>query len=252
MPESCPTLVKPAAPPTVEHWEVAQKVEEWQEVNNKKTKLKGAPLADFPAFAAPAAASPGGDAAAGVGADTAPPLSDEPAEEKAKEMSVTISAGNDPLIIIGKGGATIKKFQETTGAKFHLNQSTNVLTISGTEDAVQLGLAGVQAALAAEAEKKAAEVEERVTWGSDAIKAVIGRWGANVRAVHEATGTRIDPMLMPVRSRSWAPPVRSQLRSPCAKMPHSTRSRRSSSLARATPSTSSTAPTFRTSKRCRI
>ena len=74
-----------------------------------------------------------------------------------------ISAGDDPLIIIGKGGTTIKKFQETTGAKFHLNQSNTV----------QLGLAGVQAVLAAEAEKKAAEVEEHVTWGSNAIKAVI-------------------------------------------------------------------------------
>jgi hypothetical protein len=145
VPKLRPALVKPAASPTVEHWEVAPKEEDWQEVNTKKTKPKGAPLADVPAFATPAAALPGGDAAAGVSADTAPPLSDEPAEEKAGETSVTILAGNDPLIIIGKGGATIKKFQETTGANFHLNQSTNVLTISGTEEAVQLGLAGVQA-----------------------------------------------------------------------------------------------------------
>ena len=71
----CPALVKPPAPPTVEHWEVAQKMEEWQEVNTKKTKPKGAPPADDPNFAAPAAALLGGDAAARVGADTAPPLS---------------------------------------------------------------------------------------------------------------------------------------------------------------------------------
>jgi hypothetical protein len=221
-------------------------------VNTKKTKPKGAPLADVPAFAAPAAASPGGDAAAGIGTDTAPPLSDEPVEEKAGETSVTISAGNDPLIIIGKGSATIKKFQETTGAKLHLNRSTNVLTISGTEDAVQLGLTGVQAVLAAKAEKKAAEVEERLTWGSNTIKAVIGWWGRNIRATQKATGTRIDPKSMPVCSRSWAPPVRSQSCSPCAKMTHSARSRTSSSSAHAMPSTSSTAPTYGTSERCRI
>ena len=111
-----------------------------------------------------------------------------------------ISAGDDPLIIIGKGGTTIKKFQETTGAKFHLNQSINVLTISGMEDTVQLGLASVQAVLAPEAEKKTAEVKERVTWGSNAINAVIGQWGVNIRAMQEATGTHIDPMLMPVHS----------------------------------------------------
>ena len=63
-------------------------------------------------------------------------------------------AGDDPLIIIRKGGATIKKTKETTGAKFHLNRSTNILTISGTEYAVQLGLTGIQAVLAAEAEKR--------------------------------------------------------------------------------------------------
>jgi len=35
-------------------------------------------------------------------------------------------------------------------------------------------------------------VEERVTWGSDAIKAVIGRGGSSIRAAQEATGVRID------------------------------------------------------------
>ena len=182
VPESRPALVKPAASPSAEIWEVVPKVEEWQEVNTKKTKPKVASSADV--------VPPGGDAAAGVGADA--PLSEEPAEVQSGETSVTISAGDDPLIIIGKGGAIIQNLQETSGAKFHLNRSTNLLTITGSEDAVQLGLAAAQAILAAEAEKKATEVEERATWGSDAIKAVIGRGGANIRAAQEATGTRID------------------------------------------------------------
>ena len=88
--------------------------------------------------------------------------------------------------------------------------------------------------------------------GSDTIKAIIGRWGRNIRATQEATGTRIYPRSMPVHSRSWAPPARSQSRSPCAKTLHSARSRTSSSSACAMPSTLSTAPTFRTSERCRI
>jgi rRNA processing protein Krr1/Pno1 len=179
--ESRPPLVKPAASPSVELWEVVPMVEEWQEVNTKKAKPKNAPSPDvIPADVA------------GVGEDAAPLLTDEPAEEQAGETSVTISAGDDPLIIIGKGGATIQKLQETTGAKFHLNRSTNILTITGMEDAVQLGVTAAQAVLAAEAERKAAEVEESVTWGSDAIKAVIGRGGANIRAAQEATGTSIN------------------------------------------------------------
>ena len=46
--------------------------------------------------------------------------------------------------------------------------------------------------LAAEAERKANEVTEKVTWGADAIKAVIGKGGANIRATQDATGTKID------------------------------------------------------------
>ncbi|KAL7538064.1 hypothetical protein ACHAXR_009681 [Thalassiosira sp. AJA248-18] len=103
-----------------------------------------------------------------------------------------MAAGDDPLIFIGKGGCTIQNLQETSGAKFNLNRQTNILTISGSEDAVQLGLAAAQSILAAEVERKADETEERVTWGTDAIKAVIGRGGANIRAVQEATGVRID------------------------------------------------------------
>lgn len=176
--ESRPTLVKPAAP-SVEHWETVPTVEEWQEVGSKSAKQKAKMQA---------AAPTGGD-------ETEMQhflLDDEPAAEEPGETSVTISAGDDPLIFIGRGGSTIQALQDTTGAKFHLNRSTNVLTISGPEDAVQLGVAEAQSILALEAERKANETEERVTWGSDAIKAVIGRGGANIRATQDATGVRID------------------------------------------------------------
>ncbi|EJK71355.1 hypothetical protein THAOC_07218, partial [Thalassiosira oceanica] len=97
-----------------------------------------------------------------------------------------------PLIFIGKAGATIQMLQDTSGAKFNLNRQTGVLTISGPEACVQIGLAEARAILAAEAERKANEIEESVTWGSDAIKAVIGRGGSNIRATQEATGVKID------------------------------------------------------------
>lgn len=170
-PSSVP--VKPLTP-APERWEVVPAVEEWQEVGHKKAKQKAKM-----------------EAAAELAADS-PFLSDEPATEEPGETSVAISAGDDPLILIGRGGSTIQNLQDTTGAKFHLNRATNILTISGPEEAVQAGVAEAQSILAAEAERKANEAEERVTWGSDAIKAVIGRGGANIRAAQEATGTRID------------------------------------------------------------
>lgn len=174
--ESRPALVKPAASTSAEQWEVVPQVEEWQEVNPKRTKQKAK-------MEAVAAASP---------EDAAPFLSDEPVVEEPGDTSVTLSAGDDPLIFIGKGGATIQGLQDTTGAKFHLNRTTNILTISGPEDCVQHGLSEAQSILDAAAERKANEAEERVTWGSDAIKAVIGRGGANIRATQDATGVRID------------------------------------------------------------
>ncbi|KAL7432587.1 hypothetical protein ACHAXH_006164 [Discostella pseudostelligera] len=188
---SRPTLVKPA-PTTVEHWEVVPKVEEWQEVGTKKSKLKASKLDSPNTVTAPSGGS-GAGSEGGNGATTdAAFFSDEPVAEEAGDISATLPAGDDPLIFIGKGGATIQNLQNSTGAKFHLNRSTNILTISGTEEAVQLGLAQAQSILDAVAERKANETTESVTWGSDAIKAVIGRGGVNIRAVEEVTGVRID------------------------------------------------------------
>jgi transcription antitermination factor NusA-like protein len=164
----------PATPAPVVplQWETVPVVEEWQEVGTKKSKGKTAATTDDDAAAAFA--------------------SDEPVVEEAGEVSMTMDAGSDPLILIGKGGATITMLQQTTGAKFNLNRTTNVLTITGSEESVELGLAQARSILATEAERKANEVTENVTWTSDAVKGVIGKGGANIRATEEATGCKID------------------------------------------------------------
>ena len=201
VPASRPTLVKPAPTTTaatttsaVEHWEVVPKVEEWQEVGSKKAKLKV--KLDSPNTVTAPSGGHGEDVSnnttAAVAAASSAFFSDEPVVEEAGETSATLSAGEDPLIFIGKGGATIQNLQTSTGAKFHLNRTTNILTISGSDEAVQLGLVAAQSILDAVAERKANETTESVTWGSDAMKAVIGRGGANIRAVEEVTGVRID------------------------------------------------------------
>jgi rRNA processing protein Krr1/Pno1 len=156
----------PAAP--VQHWETVPVVEEWQEVTHKSSKAKAKEAANEPV------------------------VSTEPTVQEDGEISRTIVAGDDPLIFIGKGGATIQMLQDNTGAKFHLDRATNQLTITGKEDAVERGLAEARAILSAEAERKANESSEKVTWGSDAIKAVIGRGGQNIKAVQEVTGAKID------------------------------------------------------------
>lgn len=172
-----PVLVKPAST-SAEQWETVPVVEEWQEVGHKKFKQQ-AKMAAAAALEEEAV-------------DNIVYLTDEPVVEEPGDTSVTISAGDNPLIFIGKGGSTIQNLQDTTGAKFNLNRVTNVLTITGPEDCVQDGLAEAQSILALEAERKSNEAEERVTWGPGAIKAVIGRGGANIRATQEATGVRID------------------------------------------------------------
>jgi len=169
--DSAPVTPAPVVPL---QWETVPVVEEWQEVGTKKSKSKNAVAEDADAAAAATFAS------------------DEPVVEEAGEISVTLDAGSDPLILIGKGGATITMLQETTGAKFNLNRTTNVLTITGSEESVELGLAQARSILATEAERKANEVTETVTWTSDAVKGVIGKGGANIRATEEATGCKID------------------------------------------------------------
>lgn len=159
---------KPVNPAPVTHWETVPLVEEWQEVTHKSSKAKAKESTPEPVVAT------------------------EPSTQEEGEISTTIPAGDDPLIFIGKGGATIQMLQENTGAKFHLDRSTNQLTITGKEDAVDRGLVEARSILAAEAERKANETSEKVNWGSDAIKAVIGRGGQNIRAAQEATGAKID------------------------------------------------------------
>lgn len=162
---------KIVAPAPVTHWETVPVVEEWQEVGHKKAKQK----------------------AKASSSEEAPALtSEERSANEEGEISTTIPAGSDPLIFIGKGGSTIQTLQENTGAKFHLDRATNMLTITGTEEAVERGLLEARSILAVEAERKANETTEKVTWGSDAIKAVIGKGGSNIKATQEATGVKID------------------------------------------------------------
>mmetsp|Transcript_30538 Transcript_30538/g.62326 ORF Transcript_30538/g.62326 Transcript_30538/m.62326 type:complete len:719 (-) Transcript_30538:277-2433(-) len=170
-----PATVK-KTPAPVEHWETVPVVEEWQEVGSKKAKQKVKLEVNAAAIedAAEIIATEGGG------------------DGEAAESSVSISAGDDPYIFIGKGGSTIQNLQASTGAKFDLNRTTNVLTISGPEECVQQGLAEARAILASEAERKANENTEKVTWGADAIKAVIGKGGSNIRATQDATGVKID------------------------------------------------------------
>ncbi|KAL7507638.1 hypothetical protein ACHAXN_004790 [Cyclotella atomus] len=168
--EPKPTLAAP-----VQHWETVPLVEEWQEVTHKSSKAKAK---ESSSTSTPTAAEA--------------VLSTEPTVQEEGEISRTITAGDDPLIFIGKGGSTIQMLQDNTGAKFHLDRTTNQLTITGKEEAVERGLIEARSILAAEAERKANETSEKVTWGSDAIKAVIGRGGQNIKAVQEVTGAKID------------------------------------------------------------
>ena len=55
-----------------------------------------------------------------------------------------------------------------------------------------IGLAEARAILSSELERKANEATEQVTWGPDAIKAVIGRGGSTIQSIHDATAVRID------------------------------------------------------------
>ena len=81
-----PVLVTPAPPPSAEQWEAVPLVEEWQEVGSKKAKQQAK-------MKAVVSSADGADAAF---------LSDEPVVEEPGETSVSLSAGEDPLIFIGK------------------------------------------------------------------------------------------------------------------------------------------------------
>lgn len=118
--------------------------------------------------------------------DTAAPSALEP-------RTVTIPIGsNNPSIFIGKGGQTIQKLEADSGARFDISRETGTIKITGLEGEVNLAVQDVRAIIEAEEERKRNTVTEVQNYGSEGVKAVIGRGGGTIQAIQGATGAKID------------------------------------------------------------
>ena len=89
-------------------------------------------------------------------------------------------------IIIGKGGTTIKRLQQDSGATFDLERSSGRVRIFGRSSAVQKALAMLDGLTAEFGAIEEIEVQPRQ------IALVIGRGGATIKALQAESGATID------------------------------------------------------------
>ena len=88
-------------------------------------------------------------------------------------------------VVVGKGGATIKRLQSESGAKIDIGRGTSVCEIYGTEAAVAKAKKAVEALLAD------SNYKETVECSIGAIGAVIGKGGETIRSIQESSGARL-------------------------------------------------------------
>ena len=100
-------------------------------------------------------------------------------------------------VIIGKGGATIRSVQESSGAKVDIESSGDgcLVSFSGTEVQIAAAKAAVQRVVEAESaapELADGEVSETIELPESCVGSVIGKQGASIRALQEETGAKVD------------------------------------------------------------
>ncbi|KNC82662.1 hypothetical protein SARC_05062 [Sphaeroforma arctica JP610] len=106
---------------------------------------------------------------------------------------------DDVRLLIGEGGATIRQLQADTGAfldidRDHSGSGTEVIRISGTQDAVNAAKASIEKTLSEPPplpKLSKGEVLEEIDVGT-AVGNIIGSAGANIKKLQEQTGAKID------------------------------------------------------------
>lgn len=100
-------------------------------------------------------------------------------------------------VIIGKGGATIRSIQESSGAKVDIESRGDgcLVSFSGSEDQIAAAKAAVMRVVEAESagpELADGEVSETIELPESCVGSVIGKQGASIRALQDETGAKVD------------------------------------------------------------
>jgi polyribonucleotide nucleotidyltransferase len=99
-------------------------------------------------------------------------------------QTIDIGAKNVPLII-GSAGSTIKMLQANTSAKIDIARGSSSCTVSGSADAVSAAVSAIR--------KLILDNSHGQTVAYDChIGVIIGKGGATIRSVQEASGAKVD------------------------------------------------------------
>ena len=89
-------------------------------------------------------------------------------------------------VVIGKGGATIKRLQQESGAELSIDRASSTLRISGKRAAVAKAVAAVDAVLDALGFEIEISVQPRQ------VGMIVGRGGSNIKQLQSDTGASIN------------------------------------------------------------
>lgn len=95
---------------------------------------------------------------------------------------------NQRSVIIGRGGETIRKLSEDSGARIDLLRDTGECKVSGTSEAVESALKAIKAIL----KKDADTVNEAFDCDSSRFGLIIGRGGETIRALSSEFSVQIN------------------------------------------------------------
>lgn len=103
------------------------------------------------------------------------------------EAQETIELGkNGRFLVIGKEGATVKKLQLETGAKFDIVKDKSILKISGSKEAVEMAGNMVRKLL----DDNNFVITQLLP--DSKIGAVVGKGGTTIRQIQDSTGARLE------------------------------------------------------------
>jgi len=119
-------------------------------------------------------------------ADIKEVIGDDDATPKVTK-SITIQTSQRSLII-GRGGETIRKLTEDSGARIDLAKDTGVCKVSGSNTAVEAALTAIRAIL----KKDADTVTELFDCDSSRFGLIIGRGGETIRALSQEFNVQIN------------------------------------------------------------
>jgi len=110
-------------------------------------------------------------------------------EDDAKP-EVRVDVGEHVASVIGAKGAVIKSISDRTGARLNFEKGSSICIITGATDAVEAAAHEVRTIISDRQEFASSQTEQRVAIDNESVGRVVGKHGAQIKAIETESGAR--------------------------------------------------------------